>query len=116
MLIRQKPRRVKELEMSDGTKPFARWFSKLKDVRAKAQIRLRFNKIETDGHLGDYSPVGDGVFELRFFTGPGYRVYFAHEGERIILLLMGGDKSTQAKDIARAKVFREDWKRRKKHA
>lgn len=70
------------------------------------RIRKRILRIE-DGNLGDYKSLGDGVFELRFFFGAGYRVYFGIIGETVVLLLCGGDKSTQNKDIKKAK---EIWK------
>jgi putative addiction module killer protein len=68
------------------------------------RIRKRILRIE-NGNLGDYKSVGDGVFELRFFFGPGYRVYFAFDGETVVLLLSGGDKSSQNKDITSAQTI-----------
>jgi putative addiction module killer protein len=65
------------------------------------------------GNIGDSPSVGDGVFELRVDYGPGYRIYFGHEGKRIILLLLGGDKTTQERDIVQAKKFLNDYKRRR---
>jgi putative addiction module killer protein len=97
----------------DGKVPFREWLVGLKDVDARARIRIRLDRARL-GNLGDSRPVGDGVYEFRVDYGPGYRVYFAKEGKRIILLLVGGDKSTQSKDITRAKLFLKDWKVRKK--
>ncbi len=90
------------------TKEFDRWLRKLKDLRAKAKILFRIQKIETDGHFGDCKPVGEGISEMRINYAKGYRVYFKEKDGKIILLLIGGDKSTQQKDIAKAK---EIWKK-----
>lgn len=67
------------------------------------------------GNLGDSRAIGGSLYELKVDYGPGYRIYFAREEDRIILLLLGGDKSHQAKDIAKARVFRDDYRRRRKH-
>ncbi len=86
---------------------FDRWLTGLKDNIGKARIVQRIRSAEL-GNLGDVAPVGDGVSELRIHVGPGYRVYFARRGELVYLLLIGGDKSTQAGDIRRAKqILRE---------
>ena len=81
---------------------FMKWFESLKDRKAKARIQARIDRIEM-GHFGDVAPVGEGVSELRIFYGPGYRVYFVQSGDIVVILLSGGDKSTQHADIARAK-------------
>jgi putative addiction module killer protein len=87
-----------ELRQTDH---FERWLRKLKDVRARARIRVRLDRLAL-GLPGDVKGVGGGVSELRIDYGPGYRVYFARQGRTVILLLAGGDKSTQARDIALA--------------
>ena len=84
------------------TEIFTDWFDGLKDRRAKARIQARIDRVEM-GNFGDVAPVGDGVSELRIFYGPGYRVYFIQRGSVVVILLSGGDKSTQTSDIARAK-------------
>ncbi|MFY0665789.1 MAG: type II toxin-antitoxin system RelE/ParE family toxin [Natronospirillum sp.] len=84
------------------TSHFTRWFESLKDRRAKARIQARIDRVEM-GHFGDVAPVGEGVSELRIFYGPGYRVYFVQKNDIIVILVSGGDKSTQAADIAKAK-------------
>ncbi len=84
------------------TDVFANWFNSLRDRRAKARIQARIDRLET-GHFGDIAPVGKGVNELRIFYGPGYRVYFVKQGLAIVILLSGGDKSTQSSDIVEAK-------------
>lgn len=80
------------------TEVFDKWFSKLKDQQAKKRIQVRIDRVE-DGNFGDSEPIGEGVSELRFFFGSGYRVYYYKQGQRVVILLAGGDKSTQSKDI-----------------
>lgn len=83
------------------TEVFDAWFSGLNDARAKARISARVRRAE-DGNLGDCAPVGEGVSEMRIHYGPGYRVYFVQQGLEIVVLLGGGDKATQTKDIKAA--------------
>jgi putative addiction module killer protein len=90
------------MKMIVETEAYAKWFEGLRDARAKARINIRLERVET-GQYGDHKSVGDGVFELRFAFGPGYRVYFAERGVEVILLLAGGDKDSQERDIAKAK-------------
>ncbi|MDY0063316.1 MAG: type II toxin-antitoxin system RelE/ParE family toxin [Myxococcota bacterium] len=80
------------------TEKFAKWLDGLDDVRARARILVRVERLAT-GNAGDIRPVGEGVSELRIDYGPGYRVYFTRRGQELIILLAGGDKSTQAADI-----------------
>lgn len=84
------------------TARFTKWFQPLKDRRAKARIQARIDRVEL-GHFGDVAPVGEGVSELRIFYGPGYRVYFVQKDAVVVILLSGGDKSSQKADIAKAK-------------
>ena len=91
------------------TDEFAKWLKRLKDSDAKSRINLRMRRIALTGNLGDHKPVGDGVNELRIDYGPGYRVYFALRGKEIILLLAGGDKSSQQRDIKKAKEINERY-------
>ncbi len=84
------------------TKYFSDWLKALKDSRARAIITKRIRRLEY-GHFGDMKALGGGVSELRQHYGPGYRIYFARRGEDIILLLAGGTKGTQSRDINRAK-------------
>lgn len=84
------------------TEEFARWFKRLRDRKAKARIQARIDRLE-QGHFGDVESVGDGVSELRLFYGPGYRIYFTRRSSVIVILLTGGDKGSQSKDVARAK-------------
>lgn len=83
------------------TEVFARWIDGLRDVRARARVLVRIERLAT-GNPGDVAAVGEGVSELRIDYGPGYRVYFKKRGRSLIILLAGGDKSTQAKDIRAA--------------
>ena len=87
----------------EKTVEFDKWLVKLKDLRAKAKILFRIQKIESDEHFGDCESVGDGIRELKINYAKGYRVYFKEKDGKIILLLVGGDKSTQQKDIEKAK-------------
>lgn len=95
----------------EKTAEFDRWIKKLNDLRAKAKILFRLQKLENDEHFGDCEPVGDGIRELKINYSKGYRVYFKEIDGKIIILLVGGDKSTQQKDIEKAKSI---WKKLKK--
>ncbi|MEH1889232.1 MAG: type II toxin-antitoxin system RelE/ParE family toxin [Nostoc sp.] len=95
----------------DGTDIFSEWLESLRDRKAKAKIRARLDRVE-DGNLGDSKSVGDGVFELRIDYSSGYRIYFGQEGSTIIIVLCGGDKSTQDKDIVKAKEYWKDYRSR----
>jgi putative addiction module killer protein len=86
------------------TPQFQKWFKALKDLRAKAKIAIRLKRAE-NGNWGDCKSVGDGVFEMRFTEGKGYRVYYARQGDIVYLLLNGGDKASQVEDIANAKAL-----------
>lgn len=87
----------------EKTAEFDKWLRKLKDLRAKAKILFRIQKIENDEHVGDCKPVGNGIMELRIDYAKGYRVYFKESDGKMIILLIGGDKSTQQRDIEKAK-------------
>lgn len=88
---------------------FDRWLKKLRDLKAKAKIEARILRLSM-GNPGDIMPVGRGISEMRIEYGPGYRVYFKQIGEELIILLCGGDKSTQQEDIAMAQKIAMDWK------
>ena len=90
----------------DGKRPFTSWLLGLRDQAGRAKIRARIARMQS-GNFGDCKPVGTGVQELKIRWGPGYRVYFGREGARIVVLLCGGDKSTQNKDIRQAQKY---WK------
>jgi putative addiction module killer protein len=88
---------------------YAKWFRTLRDVKAKARIDIRIRRLSL-GNPGDVKPVGEGVSELRIDYGPGYRVYFVQRGQVVALLLCGGDKRTQDRDIEKAKALAKEWK------
>ncbi|MEN9963865.1 MAG: hypothetical protein RL582_960 [Bacteroidota bacterium] len=95
----------------EKTSEFDKWFRKLNDVRAKAKILFRLQKLEEDEYFGDCESVGEGIRELKINYAKGYRVYFKEKDGKIIILLIGGDKSTQIKDIQKAKDI---WNKLKK--
>lgn len=95
----------------NGLAPFSEWLASLRDIKARAKIRVRLDRVSL-GNLGDCHGVGDGVQELRIDYGPGYRVYFGRVGAAIVLLLCGGDKSTQAEDIEQAMRYWNEYRRR----
>ena len=80
---------------------FAKWLDELHDIRARARIQVRIERLAA-GNPGDVKAVGEGISELRIDYGPGYRVYYKKHGQKVVILLAGGDKSTQAKDIKTA--------------
>ena len=84
------------------TEYYVKWFEKLKDRKARAKITIRIRRVSL-GNLGDVKPVGEGISELRVDYGPGYRIYFTQKGNQLIILLVGGNKTTQANDIKKAK-------------
>lgn len=89
------------------TKVFADWLGRLKDRSARSRIQVRLDRLAL-GLAGDVKPVGGGVSELRVDYGPGYRVYFTRHGRELVMLLVGGDKRTQARDIERAVAMARD--------
>lgn len=91
---------------AQGRKPFSEWLHRIKDVKVRAIIRARLNRIRL-GNFGDCHSIGEGVHEFRIDYGPGYRIYFGRAGVKIILLLCAGTKRGQQKDIERAKLY---WK------
>ena len=96
-----------------GQAPLTDWLDDLKDLRARAQVRVRLMRL-MDGNLGNCKPLRDGVQELKIDIGPGYRVYLSKQGPVLVLLLCGGDKSDQSHDIERAIGYLNDWKQRGK--
>ncbi|ANI90426.1 hypothetical protein A9P82_14705 [Arachidicoccus ginsenosidimutans] len=95
----------------EKTAEFDKWLRRLKDLRAKAKILFRIQKLETEEHFGDCKSVGNGISELKINYAKGYRIYFRETDGKIIILLIGGDKSTQQKDIEKAKQI---WDKLKK--
>lgn len=97
-------------ETIDGRCPFDEWLAGLEAV-VVARIRARLNRVAC-GNMGDVKPVGGGLSELRLKFGSGYRIYFANQGDEIVVLLCGGDKGSQGKDIQTAKKYWQDFRRR----
>ena len=95
------PREIRRYITSDGSVPFADWLDSFRDIKIQTIINKRLDRVSR-GNLGDYRPVGEGVRELRINYGSGYRIYFGQIGSTIVLLLCGGDKSTQKQDILTA--------------
>ena len=100
-------------EISHGKVPFEDWLEDLKDKKARAIIRARLDRLE-EGNPGEHEAVGNGVYELKIRFGPGYRVYFGVESKVIVILLLGGDKGTQRKDIEKACEYWHSYKESKK--
>lgn len=92
----------------DGKCPFEEWLNGLKDMTGRALIRKRINRVRL-GNLGQNRSLGDGVWELKIDFGPGYRVYYGEDGPRIVVLICGGDKGSQGRDIAKAKEYWRDY-------
>ena len=99
---------IRTYQDAHGRYPFDEWLSGVRDERAAARVKVRLARLK-QGNEGDRKSVGDGVMELRIREGKGYRVYYTWDGNAVVLLLVGGNKSTQAKDIALAKVYRRDY-------
>lgn len=90
---------------------FTRWLRRLRDAQARTRINARLRRVETTGNLGDAHSVGNGILEMRFHFGPGYRVYFIRDGAQIVVLLCGGDKDSQETDIRRAEHIATEWRK-----
>ncbi|MCC6453251.1 MAG: type II toxin-antitoxin system RelE/ParE family toxin [Acidobacteria bacterium] len=88
---------------------FDRWLRKLRDPQAKARVEMRIRRLGL-GNPGDVQPIGAGLSEMRIDYGPGYRVYYLEQGGVVVILLCGGDKRSQQKDIVRAKELAKEWK------
>jgi putative addiction module killer protein len=106
--------RVEQYVTGAGDCPFANWFDSL-DTKAALKIRTAIARMES-GNMGDIKPVGSGVSERRIDHGPGYRIYFGKDGKALVLLLVGGTKKRQQKDIDRAKTLWSDYRKRKRKA
>ena len=92
----------------EETETFSKWLSKLRDLKGKIAVARRIERMRS-GSFGDVKPVGENVSELRVDTGPGYRVYYTVRGSEIVILLIGGDKSTQQRDIEKAKSMAKEF-------
>ena len=103
------PLSVEIYETEAGRVPFSEWLTALRDLQASAKILLRIDRAKR-GNLGDHKPIADGIFELRVDTGAGYRVYFGRVSSQVIVILWGGDKSTQQRDIEKAEQYWIDYR------
>jgi len=109
--VEAEPKEIRNYLTPDGKSPYEDWFNSLRDNKAKAKIRIRIGRVMA-GNMGDYRSVGSGVFEFRIDYGPGYRIYFGRLGSTIVLLLCGGDKDSQKRDIRQAKEYWQDYESR----
>ncbi|MCA9438896.1 MAG: type II toxin-antitoxin system RelE/ParE family toxin [Candidatus Omnitrophica bacterium] len=100
--------RIAKLELANGRVPYDEWFEGLRDRKFQAAVDARLTRVEA-GNFGDHKSVGQGVWELRLRIGPGLRAYYAIQDDRIVVLLGGGDKSTQSRDIATAQKLWKDF-------
>ncbi len=111
-MLETRPREIELYRTQNGRVPFTDWFESLRDQKTRTKIRRRLIRLE-EGNFGDYRSVGEGVFELRLHFGPGYRIYYVEAGNQVILVLCGGDKSSQQRDIEKAKTFWLEYKETK---
>ena len=102
---------VRRYRCQDGREPVTEWLAALRDIRARARVAARIDRLRV-GNFGDCKGLGGGVLELRIDYGPGYRVYFGMVGVQVVLLLCGGDKRSQNADIDRAVEYLADFQRR----
>ena len=100
---------IKILEPTEATSPFEKWYNSIKDKSIRRRILVRIKRLEL-GNFGDWKNLGEGVYELRMSFGSGYRVYFARQGNEVVIILGGGDKNTQAQDITNAKQLWREYK------
>jgi putative addiction module killer protein len=105
--VEAKPRILRWYQTEEGVEPGLEWLRKLRDSKGRNVIRTRLNRVQA-GNFGNCDAVGDGVHELKIDFGPGYRIYFGEDGDLVVLLL-GGDKSTQDRDIQEAKGYWSDY-------
>ena len=99
-----RPRNIIIFEDGSGNEPFTKWLKSLKNMKARSRIVQRLRMVE-QGHFGDVKSLGGGMYELRFFFGSGYRVYFGDQKQNLIVLLLGGDKSSQSRDVIKARDY-----------
>lgn len=103
------PRELQFHRTQNGREPFTEWLESIRDRKTQTRIRGRLDRLEK-GNFGDCESVGSGVFELRLHFGQGYRIYFGEVANTIVLLLCGGDKSSQTQDIENAKTYWQEYK------
>lgn len=108
-----KKRTLKIYQDAGGNEPFIEWLEGIKDRKSRSRVIARLDRLEV-GNPGDTRPVGEGVSELRMHFGPGYRVYYGEDGPAIVILLSGGDKGSQSRDIKKALTYWKNYKEDKK--
>ena len=108
-------RELKPVVLENGQCPFDAWFESLRDKKMQQAVDSRLTRMRA-GNFGDHEPVGSGVFELRLDIGPGLRIYYGEQDKKIVILLGGGDKRSQSRDINRAIQLWEQLKEIRKHA
>ena len=99
---------LKIYQDEDGDAPFLKWLERLKDPSTRARVQVRLDRAE-DGNLGDHKALGGGLWELRLSHGAGARIYFGRQGREFVMLLVGGDKRSQRRDIERARIYWSDY-------
>lgn len=104
------PIQVEFLKLEDGAKPCAVWIRSLTDLKARAAVVARISRLE-QGNLGSCRSLGEGLGELKIDVGPGYRVYYGLQGATLVIILTGGDKGSQARDITEARRLWREWKK-----
>ena len=114
LLVESFPYTISYYLTEAGGKPFKDWLDGLKDIVARQKVRIRLDRVRL-GNLGKNRSVGEGVYELKIDYGPGYRVYYGLDKKTVVLLLLGGDKSSQKKDITQAQTYWKDHARRKRN-
>ncbi len=105
-------REILRYQLPDGKQPFTEWLYSFTDKKVRSRIRARLDRVMI-GNFGDTKLVDTGIWEMRFHFGPGHRIYFGIDGNVLVILLCGGDKSTQDSDIKRAREYWADYLRRK---
>ncbi len=105
-----RPRTIIRYSDEKGAEPFTEWLEGLRDALTRQRIIRRIDRVKS-GNYGDFKSLKDGVFELRLVFGSGYRVYFAEDGDTVVVLLCGGDKSTQDTDIEKAKQYWKEYQK-----
>lgn len=100
-------------ETAKGKRPFESWFEEILEIHTRARILTRLDRLKL-GNFGDCKSIGEGICELRLHFGPGFRLYYSKIGNRVVLLLCGGDKGSQSKDIILAKEYWKDYQAREK--
>ena len=103
------PRELQIYQTPNGHEPFTEWLKSIRDQKIRTRIQARLDRL-VDGNFGDCEPVGEGISEIRLHFGAGYRIYFGEVENIIVLLLCGGDKSSQTRDIKRAKTYWQEYK------